>query len=330
MRQRLAVAGVVRKAQPTPSAQHVDAVLTNISVAYIQSQADFIATQVFPVVPVDKQTDKYYTYTKADWFRDEAQKRADSAESVGSGYNLSTDSYSCDVWAFHKDVGDQARANADAPINVDADATRFVTNRLLLRQEIQWASDAFATGIWATDKVGTTDFVKWSDYAGSDPLTDIEAGKETILSSTGFMPNTLVLGYGVWRFLKNHPDIVDRIKYTSSEMVSVQLLARMLELDRVLISRAVRNTAVEGATAAMSFVFGGNALLCYVNPSPGLLVPSAGYTMGWRGVAGALGTEVAINRMRIDTKKTDRIEGEMAFDHKIVATDLGYFFSVAV
>src|SRR5512144_1987146 len=97
--------------QPTQGAVHVDSVLTNISVAYMNATSNFIASQVFPVVTVPKQTDVYFTYTKADWFRDEARLRADSTESAGSGYGLSTASYSCDVFALHKDIGDQVRAN---------------------------------------------------------------------------------------------------------------------------------------------------------------------------------------------------------------------------
>ena len=64
--------------QPTQNQVHVDAILTNISVAYMQQQQNFIATRVFPVVPVSKQSDKFFTYTKNDWFRDEAQRRADA------------------------------------------------------------------------------------------------------------------------------------------------------------------------------------------------------------------------------------------------------------
>ena len=103
--------------QPNINSVHVDAILTNISVAYLQNQDNFIADKVFPVIPVDKKSDKYFTYTKNDWFRDEAQRRAPGTESAGGGYNLSTGTYSADVWAFHKDVDDQTVANADAPLN---------------------------------------------------------------------------------------------------------------------------------------------------------------------------------------------------------------------
>src|SRR3989304_2056074 len=125
---------------PTETDVHVDAMLTNISVAYIQSQDGFIASKVFPLVRVAKESDKFYKYTKEDWFKDEAEIRADSTESAGSGYRLGADSYSTDLWAFHKDVGDRVRKNADSQINLDTDAVRFVTQRMLLRQEIQWVS----------------------------------------------------------------------------------------------------------------------------------------------------------------------------------------------
>ena len=134
--------------QPTVSDVHVDAILTNMSVAYIQSQTNFVANQVFPSIPVEKQSDKYFVYTKGDWFRDEAEVRAPASPSAGSGYTLSTSTYNALVYAFHKDVDDQTRANSDNPLAPDRDATTFITQRMLLRQEIQWTSDFFTTSVW--------------------------------------------------------------------------------------------------------------------------------------------------------------------------------------
>lgn len=313
--------------QPTQNQVHVDAILTNISVAYMQKQENFIANKVFPIVPVDKQSDKYFSYTKNDWFRDEARLRADATESAGGGYNLTTSSYSADVWAFHKDIGDQTRANADAPINVDREAVEFVTSRLLLKMETEFVSNFFGTGVWGTD---ATPANLWSDYTNSDPLNDVEDAKRAILATTGFEPNTLVLGYDVFKELKNHPDLVDRIKYTSSNVITTDMIARMFDVERVLVSKSVKATNNEGGTAAYDFTAGKNALLCYSAPSPGLLQPSAGYVMSWTGVSGGLGQTIGASRFRMESVKADRIEGEMAFDMKVVAADLGYFFSAVV
>lgn len=318
--------------QPTSSAVHaVDVPLTNISTAYVQSQDNFIADKVFPVVPVMKQTDKYYTYTKNDWFRDEAKVRADGTESAGSGYGLSTASYSCDVFGFHKDIGNQARNNADAGINLDRDATEFVTQRLLLRREIQFVTDFFTTSIWATDSTPSN---LWSDYTASDPVDDVEGGKESILSVTGKEANTLVLGYQVYRKLRNHPDIIDRIKYVTqatTRQITPALLAAVFDVERVLVAKAIKATNVEGETAAYAFTHGKHALLCHVASNPGLLVPSAGYIFSWRGVAGGIpGADIGISRFYMQQIKSDRVEGESAFDCKAVGTDLGYFFASVV
>jgi hypothetical protein len=322
--------------QPTSSQVHVDAVLTNISLAYEQEADNFIAGKVFPTVPVEKQSDKYFTYTKNDWFRDEAQVRADGDESVGSGYGISTSPYYCDVYAIHKDIGDQTRKNADSPINVDSEAAKFVTQRLLVRREIQFVTDYMTTSVWGTDMTGVSasatagQTIQWNDYTNSDPIDDIEDGKAGILSVTGMEANTLVLGYDVFRSLKNHPDLVDRIKYTSSQTITADMLAAMFDIERVIVAKAVKATNAEGATAAYSFAVGKNALLCHVASEPGLLTPSAGYIFEWTGVSDGMGETIGTSSFYIDEKKSTRVEAEKAWDNKVVATDLGYFFATIV
>ena len=322
--------------QPTISQVHIDAILTNISVAYMQKAENFISDKVFPVVPVDKKSNKYFTYTKNDWFRDEAQRRAPGTESAGGGYNLSTDTYSADVWAFHKDVDDQTMANADTPLNPLREASEFVTRRLLLRREIQFVSDYLTTGVWGTDVTGvsaspsSTQFYQWSDYANSDPIEDIEKAKSDILSTTGMEGNTLVLGYEVFRKLKNHPDVVDRYKYTTSSVITEDMMARLFGIDRILVAKSVKATNNEGANGAYGFTFGKAACLLHVAPSPGLMTPSAGYIFAWTGVSGGLGATIGTSNFRMEHLKANRVEAEVAFDNKVVATDLGYFFNTAV
>ena len=314
--------------QPTGSDVHVDAILTNISVAYRQEATNFIATQVFPTVPVAKQSDKYFEFTRDQWLRDQAERRGPSEESAGSGYELSTSTYSADVWAIHKDVDDQVRANTDSPLNADRNATQFVTQILLNRLEAQWVTDFFATGKWTDD---VTPGTLWSD-ASSDPIDDIELGKETILKRTGFMPNTLTFGYQTFRKLKHHPDVVDRYKHTTPAVATEDILASLFGVDRVLVARAIKNTAVEKATAVFDFHHGKHALLSYSPASAGLEVPSAGYTFEWTGISAGIGTTIATSRIPMPWKGNgnERIEGQIAFANKLVSADLGYFFNSAV
>ena len=133
-------------AQPSSSQVHVNAVLSNISVAYRQRAEAFIAPQVFPVVPVSKQSDLYYTYDKNAWFRDEAQRRPPNTESAGSGFGISTASYNCDVWAIHKDVDNQLLANTDNGLNPRRDAVELVGRQVGREQERGQQEGAHSAG----------------------------------------------------------------------------------------------------------------------------------------------------------------------------------------
>lgn len=314
--------------QPTGADVHVDAVLTNVSVAFQQEAATFVAARAFPTVPVAKQSDTFYTYSQADFFRDQAAPRADSTESAGSGYGLSTSTYSALVYALHKDIGDQVRANSDNPLNPDMDATRYLSQQMLLRQEIDWASTFFTTSVWDTDSTPST---LWS-ASGSTPIADIQAGMNTVLTNTGYLPNTLVVSYAVFSELKNHTDFVDRFKYTTSDSITADLIARVVGVDRVLVMRGIKNTAVEGASASYSQIGDKDALLVYSAPSAGLMAPTGGYTFNWTGLTGSggLGTSTAISRFRMDHLRSDRIEIQSAWDFKVVSSALGFFFSNAV
>lgn len=317
-------------AQPDRSDVHIVSALTGIAVAYIQNAANFVARRVFPTVGVAKQSDKYYVFDKNAWMMDQMKRRGVSQESAGSGYTLSSVAYSADVWALHKDIDDQIRKNSDNPLNPDENATKWLAMMALLRLEIQWVTDYFTTSVWGTDATPGT---LWSDYAGSDPIEDVETAKAAILSVTGFMPNKFVLGYDVYRRLRNHPDILDRIKYGGGDgpkVANEQTLARVFDVEEVLVAKAVKATNIENETAAYAFTHGKHALLCYAAPSPGIDVPSAGYVFEWNGVSEGLGESVAISKFRMQQLKSDRVEINSAWDNKVVGTDLGYFFNSCV
>lgn len=325
--------------QPTPSDVHVNRPLSNLSVAYMQSAEGFVADQVFPNVPVSKQSDLYYTYDRADWNRDDMKKRAPATPSSGSGYAVGQDNYYCDEWDHHHDVPDQRRANADEPLQPDREATMLVSTKAMIRREANWASNYFVTSVWGTDIEGVAatptgpQVLQWND-AASTPIEDVEAQKAATLEQTGFEMNTLVVQYHVWSALKNHPDIVDRIKYGqtpgSPAIVTLQAVAALMELDRILVMKGIKNAAAEGLTENNTFIGGKNALLCYSAPTPGIMIPSAGYTFSWTGLLGSSAMGGRITKFRMDELKADRVEIEMSFDHKLVGADLGVLFYTIV
>lgn len=313
---------------------HIDRAMTNISVAYLQDASAFIADKVFPIVPVRRQSDVFYVYNKGDFMRDEAQVRGAGTESAGGDYGVAaSDPYHCRKHAFHYDVTEEERANYDEPLNADTDATEFVSQKMLIRREMEWASKFFKTGVWGTEITGTGSnpssgqALKWN-LATSNPILDITNAAVQMASETGYRPNTLVLSPFAFNALKNHEDILDRIKYTQKGIVTTDLLATLFEVQHVYVAWSVVNSAAKGATDSVSFIMGKHALLCYANPSPALRKPSAGYIFAWTGLegAGAYGNRIVRLPMDVLGLGTERIEGEIAFDAKKICGDLGVFF----
>lgn len=323
---------------PTRAQVHIDRALTNLSVAYMQSADAFVAHKVFPIVPVKKQSDRYFQYSRADWFRDEAEERGPATESAGGDYDIdNTPNYSCRKYAYHKDVTAEDRTNSDDPLDADTDATDFVSDKLILQKESKWASTYFKTGVWGTDITGVAgvpiagQVKQWNDPT-SQPIQDISLQSTNMAGITGKRPNVLVLGAHVYKALKEHNDILDRIRYTQKGIVTTELLAALFDVDEVVVAWAVKNSAAKKAVESNAFILGKSALLAYRAPRPGLKVASAGYTFSWTGLlgAGAFGNNIGRIQMPWLGQGTERIEGEMAYDMKLVAADLGCYFTTVI
>ena len=312
----------------------------------MQRAENFVASRVFPIVPVAKKSDIYRVYNRDDWFREEAQVRGPGTESVGGGWELdNSNTYTARVFAIHKDISDMERSNADADINLDVDASKWIAQQLLMKLESDFVTSFITTSTWTgaatgADQTGVSgvpganQFKQWNDVA-SNPIEVIDRLKDQVAQKTGLLPNTLVLGPQVFTELKNHPDILDRIKYTQKGITTQDLLAEMFQLDNVYVPYATRNTAVEAGSDSYSFYHGKTALLCYSAAAPSRLAASAGYTFGWTGYTGTggvqgIGTGSRIKRIRMEALNSDRIEGEIAVDPVVVAADLGIFFVSAV
>lgn len=326
---------------PTPGDVHVNTPLTNISIAFLQNANNFVAARVFPNISVQKQSDRYYTYERGDFNRDEMELRAPGTESSGGGYSVdNTPTYFCNRFSFHKDIPDEVRANADAALNVDREAAQYVTHKALIKREKLWTGAYFGTGIWSFEKTGvasnpnSSQVLQWND-ANSTPIENVRASKRAIAESTGYEPNKLVLGRAVFDALLDHPDIIDRIKYGqagvgSPAMAGADTLARLFNVDEVLVMNAIENTSKEGQSAAHSFIGGKAALLTYATGSPGLMTPTAGYTFSWTGLMGAGAEGNRIRSFRLENIGSDRVEIDMCFDMKMVSADLGSFWGSIV
>jgi hypothetical protein len=242
---------------------YVDQALSNVSIKYTNDT--FIADQMIPVLKVAKMTGVYFVYDKSNLRVDSTQRALGSpSNEVDHGVDP-TGTYSCKDHALKEFTPDQIQDQADAAINPLVDSVESLTEKLLLDREVN-AANLLTSSANITNYVALSGTSQWSDYTNSDPIGDIRTARTTIHQNTFKKPNTMMLGKQVYDQLCEHPQIIERVKYSQLGVITAELLARVFQLEKILIGEAGQNTAKEGQTDSLSYVWGKNVVVAYVSP----------------------------------------------------------------
>lgn len=305
--------------QPKLSSVYIDKAIRAAAIAY--KNGLYIAGSIAPVVPVPQETGKFFTFDPGEFVKDSASPNLrPGSDAPRSGYTVSNESYSCMHIAQAHEVPDRIVDQADEPIRPMERGINFCMEKIFLRRERMVAATLFVASTWGTgtDWTGT----QWSDLVDGDPATDVRTGKSIVLKLCGMEPNTLVMGQEVYDKLTQHPDAIDRIKYTQAGILTVELMARWLGVERVLVGSASYDTAQEGQSVSREFVWGKNALLLYVPPAPALDAPSAAYQFQY--------LDAQTRSWREESPKQTVVEAALSVDVKRTATKAGYYLPSVV
>jgi len=328
----------------TPSQVHLDKPLTDMTLAYLQDESNFIADKVFPIVNVDKQSDKYYIYDRENFNRSGQRKLlAPRTAPERVGMAISNSNYFCDVYGLATDFDQQTLANEDAALDIRSAGATMLAHNMLIDREKDFVTNFFSTGVWTTEwdgdsngSITSPEVVYWDDYDNSTPIQDVTEMRRTIqLASGGFKPNTMVVGKAVRDALINNPQILARLNggatVTNTALITDAKLAEIFEVENFYIMEAIENTSAEGATESNSFIGGKHAMLCYTPSSAGLMTPASGVTFAWNSLPGASFAGLTVESFTDDALRregiAEEIQVKMSYDMKVVGADLGGFFN---
>lgn len=213
-------------------------------------------------------------------FRKTNARRAPGADTTTIKLGYRGGSFSLVQDALNATVPREHLQDAEAVPGIDlgASAIRTVMNNMTLSLECEQATLATdQTTYGVNNKAILAGADKWSDPA-SDPVAAIDAAKDQVRARVGVEPNRMVISKPVFLSLKNHPTIKSQFKYTSSESITVAMLAAYFELEKLAVGKSVILDSADD-DADFSDVWGNDAVLAYVpTDSRGFEGPSFGYT----------------------------------------------------
>lgn len=314
---------------PTVNKVHYDKYLTNISIGY-ENEA-FIADQIFLPVDVNKQSDKYYVFGY-EQFKQHDDRRSPGTESNEINWTFSDDSYYCEGHALSTFIPDEEYENADEYIvdELEANSTELITEGIRLNKEID-AADKLTDPNLIDAGLSHAVTNKWNDYTSdSNPQLEIEEGKKKLHQKSGLRPNTLVVSEPVYQALKFHPKLITILGVNALQMLTHEMLETILGV-RILVGRALKDsnpTSKITPTPALNYVWGANAVLCYIAPrAVGRKTRTAALSFQWtRRDRGAVG----VRRWYEEAKQATKIEAEHWYDQKIISGNSSYIFVDAV
>lgn len=322
-------------------ALHVDTFLTGYSASLINDAQEYVTGAASSLIPVQLASGKYVVYEQGHFLRDEMQLRPLGGRPVQVGYKVGQGSYAAEEYALEHFVDDRQRANVDNQINLDLNATRLLTTKSKIKRDRVWTQKFFRAGVWTFNPTGVSSapsdgqFLQFNQ-SGANPIGVVDDFRDRMGKATGFTPNTLILGTKVRRSLRLNADITDRIKYTQRGIADDDILASLFGLGtdgRVITPRAVYNAADEGATDDIRFIVPENGMwMGYIERNPTIDSPTAIGLFAWRGLHGGAGNEQGgvVRRGRDDRASSDWFQILDAWDQRVVAADLGMYFSDVV
>ena len=227
-----------------PSDVHVDGPLTNLALQF--RNRSFVAEEVFPVVPVVKESDLYYTFSREE-LRDVDTRRAAGALAKEIEWVPSTASYVAEEYALRHLLADRIQQNADAAVNPRVNTTNKLMKWIQLGQEKRVQTVAQATGNSVATVAASP---KWD---GTSPTIekDIDTAKDSVRNNAGVEPNAILLAENVKDVVKRDTTLRDLIRYVINLGAGNRELLMNGELPPVLFNLAV---IVAGATEDTSKV----------------------------------------------------------------------------
>lgn len=219
-------------------ARVIDPILTTGARGY--TNAEYIGRVLFPVVSVPKRGFKRIEFGKEAFVKYATRRAPGTAtKRISFGYEgkpASLDQHALDATVPTEYIDEAAEVPG---VDLQQEGVDITMKGIRLSEECEQAALATDPANYAaTNKETVGAGHHWDDPA-SDPKDQIKAAKEGIRRKIGREPNTLVITKPQFNALDDHPKIVDKMKHTTSDSLTVDMLKRYFSIDNIAIGEGV-------------------------------------------------------------------------------------------
>ena len=268
--------------------------LSNFAKEFADDEVPLVGDLVCPKVPIDRQSFPYVIWDRANLQIPGSTLRAPGGRPGTIRRSFSTDTFFCRDHSLESFIPFESEAYAlGLGFSEKAHLTGDIIGRIRRSREAEIAALVLSTSNFPNG-ITLSGTSLWDSYitaptydtvatVTSHPILDVELAKET-LRQAGIADQqmVLILSSPVVRVLVNHPDIVERFKYTNTMGI--------IDLDKlssVFGVKCVRAGALKAdQTMTASWIWGNHAFLGFSKANPDRNDVSCSKTFVWAGGKG--------------------------------------------
>jgi len=298
------------------------------------NMSGFIATQVFPVVDVQKQAGVFGKIPI-----EQLLQARDTARAPGSGYSrgnfkFDDSSYATKEHGAEEPVDDREAEMYSDYFDAEVISALRARSAVMLSAEQRIADTVFNATTWAGASLTTAITHEWDDATNAVPITDVEAAVQKVWAVSGLWANALVINRHVFRNLRNCDQVIDRINSagagspSKASDVTTAMLAAVFDLPYIIVAGGAKNAAKEGQSASVSNVWSSEyAMVCRVATTRDFREPCIGRTFHWSADGSSIGGTV--ESYRDESVRSDVIRVRHDVAEVVLYPEAGHLLSNA-
>ena len=241
----------------------------------------FIGLQVMPVFMTPWQAADYPIIPLESLILEQDTRRSPRGGYNRGDWKFETGTYQCEEYGWEEPVDDVEAKLYTRFFDSEMVSTYIGVDRILRGHERRVAAKVF-------DSADASVSTEWSTAATATPQEDIEKARLAMRSTSGLLPNALVMGYTPFRNVLKTNEIKDALKYTNpidlgNEDSQRSLLAQYMGVEQIIVGGAIRNTAKKGQNFTLADIWDDEyvALMRVSGGGQVLREPAYGRTFLW-------------------------------------------------
>jgi len=304
---------------PSLQSLHINTPLSNF--AQQLPQGSFAAPFIFPVLPVEKESDDYWKGGREELEDDVETERAAGTPARTINWDMTTGEYRAREHALSMYLPHRIINNADSPIRPQQRTVSKLRGKLDLRYEKRAKALVQSAGVTARTVAQLSNGALWGASSGTKIEEDVFLAKEIVAGQCGRSPNRIVIPMQVAIKMAVSPELLDLRKAWDQTIMVDGMLPSTLWGMQLLIPGSLQNTANPGQAAVIDRLWTEDTVLLFYYEEPNL--EYAGFGLTFR-VRTAAGTDYMIKEWNdVPSYDADLLQASFIQDEQVINPESG-------